>query len=585
MGRWMLPTALIGAVLLATPVPAAARDGNADKAAKLLEAADAARTGTGVKKDLRAALSLYKKADKAAADDPKLEHLTAPIGVGLAKTYAEGKKPKDAAKALAPVVRGMADEILNDRTYHHTTDQAKAWAATLKEGWTAFEAGKADAKLCAAVTQAAAGINTDNRLKHSLGPAAQYLAGKVYEQRREYDVALEIWMPVAEAYARQVAGAEKRRAELDAKRVKTPTNLPAGKAPPGELEGSYRKAVDGALAWLAKFQATDGSWSEEALAERNGGKALPAGRVQAEPTRRTTALAVMALIRAGVTPDHPQWGEALTKGLAWIREATAAGNGRAALATDREAVESQTEFVWTLALAVERLPAAKANQAALQQAVNWLQSAQNPGAGWRLGVRAGDNDSDHTAPGLIALLSARRAGAEVSQEAIDGAAAWLDQATDRVLGKTGYYRAGDNGAARMDNRLFKLTEIATAMTLCARALNGEDLQGGVAALGYDLLWGCAPGWIAEKDINVKYMKYFAMAYALRPGRDANAALQPVADLLVKHQEKGGAVDGSWPPVSVYAHQGRVIVTARAVIAICNARGVNLPKVPDPKEAK
>ena len=55
------------------------------------------------------------------------------------------------------------------------------------------------------------------------------------------------------------------------------------------------------------------------------------------------------------------------------------------------------------------------------------------------------------------------------------------------------------------------------MTLCARALNGEDLHAGLPRLGYDLLWGRKPGWVSERDINVKYMKYYAMAYALRPG--------------------------------------------------------------------
>ncbi len=585
MRKWTLCTTLIGAVLMAVPAPAAVRGGNAAKAAKLLEAANGALSGKSGKKDLRGALKLFKKAKKAAGDDPKLEHLTAPIGVGLAKTYLEGKKVRDAVKALAPVVHAMADAALNKRHHSARDAQSKAWLATLQEAWAAFDKGKADPKLCSAVTQAAAAINTDNRVKYSLGPVAQYLAGKVYQQRRDYDVAAETWLPIAETYVRQVVASAKRRAELEAKRVKTPGNLPAGKAPPGELLGSYRKAVDAALAWLAKFQSEDGSWSDAALAERNGGTALPAGRVKVEKTSRTTALAVMALIRAGVTPDHPELGATLTNGLTWIREATVAGNGRAAAKSDRAFVESQTEFVWVLALAVERLPAADRNQEALQQAVNWLQTAQNPGAGWRFGVRAGDNDSDHTAPALIALLSAQRAGAEVAQESIDGAANWLERTTDKTIGKTGYSQPGDNGAARMDNRHFQQTEIATAMTLCARALNGEDLHAGLATLGYDLLWGRKPAWVSEKDINIKYMKYFAMAYALRPGRDANAALKPVADLLVKNQEKGGAVDGSWAPVSVYAHHGRVIVTARAVLAICNARGVNLPALPESKPDK
>ena len=127
---------------------------------------------------------------------------------------------------------------------------------------------------------------------------------------------------------------------------------------------------------------------------------------------------------------------------------------------------------------------------------------------------------------------------------------------------------------------FKQTEIATAMTLCGRALNGEDLHAGIATRGYDLLWGRKPGWVEEKDVNVKYMKYFTLAYALRPGRDANAALKPVADLLLKHQESKGAVQGSWAPVSVYAHHGRCVLTARAILTICNARGVGLPQLPE-----
>jgi hypothetical protein len=592
--KWIVPTALVGAVLLSLPSPAPAagrkkkgrKGGDAAKAAKLVEAANAALQGgkESKKPDLRTALKLFKRAKKVAGDDPALEHLTAQIGVGMAKAYVAGKKVRDAAKVLEPVVRRLADTNLHGRKLYLKTPEAKAWKATLEEAFVAFGKGKANTKLCTSVLEAAMGIEGDRMLKYSLGPAAQYCAGKVHLQRKETQKAVDVWLPGAERQARTLAAAAKRRAEMEAKRVKTPTNLPAGNAPPGELSGKYQQAVDDGLAWLAKFQAEDGSWSDETLAAANGGTALPAGRVKVETTTRGTALAVMALIRAGVKPDHPVAGQALTKGLGWITAAVTAGNGRVAPRGDREAVETQTEFVWALALAVERLPAADQYQEPLQQAVNWLQTAQNPGAGWRYGIRPGDNDSDNTAPALIALLSARRAGAKVEQEAIDGAVAWLDRVTDTTIGKTGFMQRGDNGAARMDNRNFKLTEIATAMTLCTRALNGEDLHAGLATLGYDLLWGCTPGWEEEKDINIKYMKYFTMAYALRPGRDANAALKPVADLLVKHQESKGAAKGSWAPVTVYSHHGRCVVTARALLAICNARGVNLPQLPKPEAA-
>jgi hypothetical protein len=50
-----------------------------------------------------------------------------------------------------------------------------------------------------------------------------------------------------------------------------------------------------------------------------------------------------------------------------------------------------------------------------------------------------------------------------------------------------------------------------------------------------------------------------------------------ADLVVANQEKDRSAAGSWAPVGAQASDGRIAETARAILVILNARGVNLPE--------
>lgn len=87
-----------------------------------------------------------------------------------------------------------------------------------------------------------------------------------------------------------------------------------------------------------------------------------------------------------------------------------------------------------------------------QLAVDFIREAQNPGLGWRYGIKPGDNDSSVTAWMVLALKSAGIAGLDFpGDEIYAGANKWFDMAIAK--NSDGYlasgYRAPGTGNARL----------------------------------------------------------------------------------------------------------------------------------------
>lgn len=221
-----------------------------------------------------------------------------------------------------------------------------------------------------------------------------------------------------------------------------------------------RASLDKALAWLARHQRDDGSWSSSSpcppgCAERcqRGEKGYDAG---------VTALATFALLESAEwTPDSlpPEARTAATRGAAWLLARVRAGkDGWIERPGPRGAVFTQAIALLALldawALTGER---DTADGAALAYAA--LLDAQNPYLAWRYGHRDGDNDSAVTGWAALAVSTAihwdllrepfgdvRPAAAQI--DSLRGACDWFGKMTEPEFGAVGYQNRGGGRAYR-----------------------------------------------------------------------------------------------------------------------------------------
>ncbi|MHC5077610.1 MAG: hypothetical protein ACYTHN_01220 [Planctomycetota bacterium] len=546
------------------------------KAEKTLEMAEKYLYGEGVRKSLSRACTYFKKARQLLPEEPATKHLDARIALGLGQAFLGRKKYKEAAEELRSLALGFADRLIRWKGKIYGSGQGVNWTRALQEARKAIEAETNVGDVLEPLTKVA---EEAGKVKHQKRyvQVAEILLGFAHEKLKKYKDAADYYNLYAKVQVDHLTQQAKHRAKMEAGRPRTPKNIPVAEAPPGKLEGKYKKAVILGLDWLKRFQKKDGSWSEGALEALSQDDPLPAGRVKPILCSLPGALACMAFLRAGVQFEDETYGETLKKGLEWTVKHQGK-NGKIPTA-EKGGNPNITHalYTWVLAEAVIRLKDPDPWKGPLEKGVAYLLEAQNPGAGWRYGIKPGDNDSEHTAQALIALIRAKSAGIDVPEESFDGAHFLLDRLTDEITGKVGFTSKGDMGVRRADAIKFAPVDTSTALSLAARILFGEDPRKGLLGRGFDTLWGRPPQWIPDKDIHLLYSRYYTLAYGLRPGADANYNLKRMADMLVKNQETEKSATGSWPPIGSMASDGRIATTTRAILSILNARGINLPE--------
>src|SRR6185295_15657099 len=206
------------------------------------------------------------------------------------------------------------------------------------------------------------------------------------------------------------------------------------------------------LVWLARHQNPDGGWSASGFAFCcDRGSCSGAG----DPAFDTgvTGLSLLAFLGAGysqLSKDqlidkqdlrrelHP--GAVVKKGLQWL---LARQDAEGCIGPPGP------RFLYNHAIATLALCEAYGMTAAqplhepAQKAVDFLVAAQNPGAGWRYGVRGGESDTSVTAWAVMALKSAELSGLTFPQSAYEGAVSWLNRVTSTASGVG--YNAPDSG--------------------------------------------------------------------------------------------------------------------------------------------
>jgi hypothetical protein len=299
------------------------------------------------------------------------------------------------------------------------------------------------------------------------------------------------------------------------------------------------RAVIAGLRWLQAHQNGDGSWN---------------GPVSQEAV---SALAVLAFLGHGETPESKEFGNTVLKGLQYLLGAV----------TDSGAVRGGNMYAQgavTLALAEGYgMTQSLAIKGPLQRAVNAIVSSQkapkrNPvfNGGWRYSPGANDADTSVSGWMIMALKSAKLAEMEVPNEAFESSTRYIWNMY--ANGIFGYEQPGQQQS-------YATTAIGI---LCQQFLgNGADER---VKKSLDGLNTQKVDWEKSQAPWLMYVWYYANQAMFQAGgtywRDWNISM---SDSLLKNQSP----DGHWdaPPRSTeevkYGENGRAYTTTMACLML------------------
>ena len=333
----------------------------------------------------------------------------------------------------------------------------------------------------------------------------------------------------------------------------------------GGSEGT-ESAVQGALRWLKRAQSSDGHWDADNWTHIAKHPNEPGGHNAGDARYDVglTGLALLAFLGNGHTHRFGYFKRTVSKGLRWLQKHQKP-NGAIGFE------EGETEEIYNHAIATMALCEAFAVSRDFrlkkyaQKAVDYCIKAQNPGQGWKYGVKPGNNDTSVTGWMVLALKAAKTGGIKVPPQAFEGAQNWFKRVT-APDGAVGYQRAGGGSSYIPANKgKYDETQCMTAVSVICRIFTGENPSESAIKKGAGLLASGPPSWPSKSEIrkcNFYYWYYGTYAMFQVGGskwKDWNKKMQKS---LLPNQCTGGPEDGSWPPVGEWCIAGgRVYATA------------------------
>jgi hypothetical protein len=348
----------------------------------------------------------------------------------------------------------------------------------------------------------------------------------------------------------------------DSPRRRIEARLPAPGT--GGNERSPEAAIAQALGWLKAHQGEDGTWSCREFKKRCGKGSCGGPGSSRDYDIGLTGMALLAFLGAGHTQGRGDHREVVGKGLKALLETQTSEGCFGEQHEDGHWIYNQAFCTFALAEALEGGGKVPGLKPAAQKAVDFLVTCQNPGSGWRYGVRPGKSDTSCTALSAEALMAARRNGLNVPASAFQGAVAWIDQVTDKKYHVTGYTSAGDSGARLPEAAgKFRPAQTMTAAGLVCRVLlQGLDPSSSPVVKGAaDLVVQDLPKWSSE-SIDMYYWYWGTMAMKKAGGKYWEAWRGPLEKAILPNQNLEGCEAGSWDPVGAWGTAGgRVFATA------------------------
>lgn len=301
-------------------------------------------------------------------------------------------------------------------------------------------------------------------------------------------------------------------------------------------------AVARALTWLARHQSRDGHWD---AADFDDGCGECAGSAEQDVDVATTGLALLAFLGAGHThaKDGP-YRDLVQRGLAWLI-ARVDRNGDI-----RSGETLYSQGIATIALAeAYGMTRDSALRPVVTRAVRFIAASDDKRAGgWR--YQPGEpGDTSVLGWQVMALRSAKSAGIDVPEESFDSARRWLALVSSRTRPGLFSYRPRE-----------KFTQAMTAEGTFVRQLLGERRDEPSMKTAIEYIARPLPDW--ERRLNTYSWYYITLALFHHGGPEWQSWNQALSRELLKHQRRGGRVEGSWDPGGEWAPVGgRIYQTA------------------------
>jgi hypothetical protein len=328
-------------------------------------------------------------------------------------------------------------------------------------------------------------------------------------------------------------------------------------------------AVRSALVWLANHQAPDGRWEASSWTQRCKAPACsgPGAAVGGSYDMGVTGLATLAFLGNGNThrfARNPRFRLVVQRALKWMKSQQRADGSMGLHGSEQEHIYEHAISTMALCEAYAITRDFELKRVA-ERATAYLIAAQNPGLGWKYGVRSGRNDTSVTGWCVLACKAARVAGLDVPDEVFAGARSWFVRVTDSE-GAVGYETPGGGSSYLSPNEgKFDDDPVNTAVGVLGRLLMGERRSEDLIRKGGRIVLGRTPSWPSPAETRgVNFYYWYYGTYAMfqlggQPWHDWNEKMKAA---LVPMQRKGGCEGGSWDPVDPWSLAGgRVYATA------------------------
>lgn len=318
-----------------------------------------------------------------------------------------------------------------------------------------------------------------------------------------------------------------------------------------------RLAADDALKWLADHQEADGSWTAPTREDHVGYSLGVSG------------LALLSFLAAGHTPTHGAYQENVRRGILHLLSQQ---DRRGKFGESYAYAFIYNHAIDTMAVAeAASLCDSPTLRARARLAVGWILRARNPDSGWRYdAMPTGDNDTSITSWMVQALVAGRWCGLSVSDDAFQGAMAWIEKMTDDS-GRIGYDSAGSLSARTEENVDYprKFGEAMTAAGLLARLLASDLPADELVRKHVALVLDALPAWDPTgASCDMYYWYYACQAMHQVGGDDWKTWREAFERAALPAQRRGGDEAGSWDPIGPWGYEGgRVYATSMMALGL------------------
>jgi hypothetical protein len=350
--------------------------------------------------------------------------------------------------------------------------------------------------------------------------------------------------------------------------------IAAAESPPPEAGAAFEgdEAVVEGLAWLARHQSAEGSWSVRGHSTACG--VCPPGPGSEGLGVGITALCILAFQGAGYTSLSKDvyrgkvFGQTVGDGLDYLASKQREDGGFDGARGILEAALAAA----ALAMEARFAPGSRVVEPS-RRAAGHLAGAKAPGGGWGYEAGRGPADAITTGWAAFALSHAREAG--LLAGALDAEIVpFLNRLTARRTGRTGYREAARDGALiRGANDRFAANPTCTAAAIVSRILVDRNHRvTDFSSIQLDV-FAASPPRAGEEfaDHHYWFWSGLAMFYTHGPShpiwkRWAASGIAALRDRQCR--ARGSCGRGSFDPTDKWSFAGgRVYATAMAVLAL------------------